>query len=105
VLWDTGRAVGDNAVPDVSSQWHSIAHWLMLGTAFLGVVLLTWGIVRFSPQHYFLDSLRLCSSRGTFGTFVGMCEPDHPEGVIHSGRWPLYGAARPTGKAVPCVYP
>jgi len=53
VLRETGRAVGDNAIPDVSSQWRSAAHWLMFGTASLGAGLLAWGIVCLSTELLF----------------------------------------------------
>ena len=32
-----GEAIGDTEIPEVSNQWCSIAHWLMLGTLLLGL--------------------------------------------------------------------
>jgi len=44
VLQKTGKVVGDDAIPDVSNPWRSVAHWLTIGTGTVGVVLLIYGV-------------------------------------------------------------
>ncbi|MCY4197233.1 MAG: hypothetical protein OXD33_10010 [Rhodobacteraceae bacterium] len=47
-----GEVIGDTKIPDVSNQWASIAHWLMLGTLLLGVVLLVYGTYAAHSLHF-----------------------------------------------------
>lgn len=45
VLSHVGKIVGDEGIPDVSSPWRSVAHWLALSICALGGALLIWSIV------------------------------------------------------------
>ncbi len=44
-LQKTGKMVGDGDIPDVSNEWHSAGHWLMIGTGTVGVILLIKGLL------------------------------------------------------------